>query len=73
MNDKLRPIKRAMTMTVKTAAATAAVAAGTYAVNRYLQSRNTTLNGKPVVLGRQQVNNVINLAKKGKDLLGFVF
>lgn len=72
-SSKKASIKRAMTMTVKTAAATAAVAAGTYAVNRYLQSRNTTLNGKPVVLGRQQVNNVINLAKKGKDLLGFVF
>lgn len=64
-------IKRAMTMTVKAAAGTAAVSAGVYAVNKYLDNHQVTLNGQRVQFGRQQVANVVGAAHKVKNLLGF--
>lgn len=66
-------LKRKMTMTAKAAAGTAAVAAGVYAVNRYLQSHDVTVNGKSARLGVQNVNAVLGVAKKAKDLMGFVW
>lgn len=64
-------IKRAMTMTVKAAAGTAAVSAGVYAVNKYLDNHQVTLNGQRVQFGMQHVTNVAGAAKKVKNLLGF--
>ena len=55
-------------MTVKAAAGTAAVAAGTYAVNKYLTNHQVTLNGKRVTLGMQNVRDVVDIAKKVKDI-----
>lgn len=71
-SKKKAALKRTMTMTVKTAAATTAVAAGAYAVNRYLTSHNVTLNGEAVRLNAQAVGNVVDIAKKAKKLAGFV-
>lgn len=66
-------IKRSMTMTVKAAAGTAAVAAGTYAANKYLTNHQVTLNGRPIQFNTQTVANVSSAAKKVKDLLGYLF
>lgn len=65
-------IKRTMTMTAKAAAGTAAVAAGTYAVNKYLNDHQVTLNGQRVQFGTQQVNNIRNGAKVVKKMLSFI-
>ena len=65
---KIASIKRRATMTVKAAAGTAAVAAGTYAVNKYLTNHQVTLNGKRVTLGMQNVRDVVDIAKKVKDI-----
>lgn len=70
-SNKKASIKRTMTMTVKAAAGTAAIAGGTYAVNRYLSNHQVTLNGKRITLGKQNVQNIVDLAKKGKDLMGY--
>lgn len=72
-STKKAALKRTMTITVKTAAATAAVTAGAYAANRYLDKHNVTLNGKKVGLGTQNIRNVADLAKKAKDLMGYVY
>lgn len=72
-SQKRAAMKRAMTMTVKVAAGSAAIAAGTYAVNRYLNSHHVTLNGNRVTFSKQNLSNVVNMAKKAKDLLGYVY
>lgn len=64
-------IKRTMTMTAKAAAGTAAIAGGVYAVNKYLDNHQVTLNGQRVSLGTQQVSNVVDIAKKAKNLMGY--
>jgi hypothetical protein len=66
-------IKRSMTMTAKAAVGTAAVAAGAYAVNRYLNSHEVTLNGKRVNIGTQTISNIVGVAKKVKSVMGFVY
>jgi hypothetical protein len=70
-SQKKAAIKRGMTMTVKAAATTATVAAGTYAVNRYLNSHQTTLNGQRVQFSTQNVNDVLYAANKVKDFIGY--
>lgn len=69
---KKASVKRAMTMSVKAAATATAVAAGTYAVNKYLSDRDFRLNGKPIRLGVQNVNAVMDAAKKVKKILEFI-
>lgn len=66
-------VKRTMTMTIKAAAATATVAAGAYAVNRYLKSKNVRINGKAAHIGKEAISNVANLAKKARELMGFLY
>lgn len=66
-------IKRAMTVTVKTAVGTAAVIGGAHIVNSYLSKRDVKLNGKPVRIGAQTLSNVADLARKGKDLLKYLY
>lgn len=63
-------MKRKMTLTVKAAAGTAAVAAGAYAVNRYLSNHEVTINGKRVSVGAQQLRDVAGMAKKAKVIAG---
>ena len=68
---KVASIKRGMTMTAKAAAGTAATAAGLYAVNKYMDNHQVTMNGQQVRFSTQNVANVANTAKKVKDLLGY--
>lgn len=70
-SQKKAAIKRGMTMTVKAAAATATVAAGTYAVNRYLNNHQTTLNGQRVQFSTQNVNDILYAANKVRDFMGY--
>ena len=65
-SKKKASIKRAMTMTVKTAATTAAVAAGTYAINKYLANHNVAINGKAV-------RNVVDLANKARNFMRHIW
>ena len=66
-------LKRAATMSVKAVAATGTVAAGTYAVNRYLSSHNVTLDGKPIRLKTQNLRDVAEMAKKAKRFMGYFY
>lgn len=66
-------LKRTATMTVKTAATASAVAAGTYAVNRYLTSHNVTLNGNSVSFSSQNISDIARAAKKVKKFIGYVY
>ena len=66
-------LKRTATMSVKAVAATATVAAGTYAVNRYLSSHNVTLDGKPIRLKTQNLRDVAEMAKKAKRFMGYFY
>lgn len=70
-SNKIASIKRGMTMTVKAAAGTAAVAGGVYAVNKYMENHQVTLNGKRVSFGKQHVSNIIDIANKAKNVMGY--
>lgn len=70
---KKAAMKRAMTMTVKATVTTAAVAGGTYAVNKYLNNHQVNLNGKRVTLDKQKVADVMNLANKAKKFMGYMY
>lgn len=65
--------KRSMTMSVKAAATTAAVTAGTYAVNKYLNDHEVTFNGKSVNLGAQSVRDAVETAKKVSKFMEFMY
>lgn len=66
-------MKRAMTNSVKAAAGAATIAAGTYAVNRYLSNHNVTVNGRSVRFNTQTLGDVAGVAKKVKDTMGFFY
>lgn len=68
---KKASFKRTMTMTVKTAATTAVIAAGTRSVNKYLGDRQYTLNGDPIRFDSQDVRNVVNTANRVKNIMGY--
>lgn len=68
---KKAAIKRGMTMSVKAAGATAACAAGAYAVNRYLDNHNVTINGRRIQLKAQNISDIVGKAKKVKNFLGY--
>ena len=68
---KKAAIKRGMTMSVKAAGATAACAAGAYAVNRYLDNHNVTVNGRRIQLKAQNISDIVGKAKKVKNFLGY--
>lgn len=68
---KKAAIKRSMTMTVKAAATTAAVSAGLYAANRYMDNHQVTLDGRPVRFRAQNVNDIVGVAKRVRDLMGY--
>ena len=60
-------------MSVKAAAGTATVAAGAYAINRYLSGHNVTLNGNSVYVSKENLSNLANLAKKAKKFMDYVY
>jgi hypothetical protein len=62
-----------MTLTAKAAVGTADVVAGTYAVDRYLTKHEVTVNGKRATIGAQNVRDIAGMAKKAKDILGFLW
>lgn len=66
-------IKRSFTMTTKATIGAASVAAGVYAVNRYLYNHDVRLDGVPVRLGAQQIKDVVGFAKKAKKVLDFMY
>ena len=70
---KVASIKRTMTITAKAAAGAAVVGVGVYAVNRYLNKHEVTVNGKRVQLGAQTVSKVADLAKKTRDIMGYTY
>lgn len=72
-SQKKASLKRAATMTVKAAATTTAVTAGAYAVNRYFNNHQTTLDGKPIRLSASKIMDVAGYAKKAKDFLGYMY
>lgn len=70
---KKASFKRAMTMTAKAAATSAAIAGGTYAVNKYLNNHEVTLNGQRVNFSAQNVRNVVDMADKARKFLGYFY
>lgn len=72
-SQKKAVFKRTMTMTVKTATTTAAVAGGLYAANKYLSNHQVTLNGKAVQFSTQHVSDIMNTAKKVKNFMGYMY
>ena len=68
---KKASLKRAMTMSVKAAATTAAITGGVYAANRYLSNHRVTLNGERVQFSEQKVRNVMKWAKMAKGFMGY--
>lgn len=61
---KKASMKRAMTMTVKAAAGTAAVTAGVVATNAVLRKYDVRLNGHPVGINAEQVKRAVKFGKK---------
>ena len=61
---KKASMKRAMTMTVKAAAGTAAVTAGVAATNAILRKYDVRLNGHPVGINAEQVKRAVKFGKK---------
>ena len=66
-------MKRAMTITLKAAVGTAAISGGVYAVNRYLTNHQITVNGQRVQFSAQKVRDVVDIAKRVKDVMGFFY
>lgn len=66
-------MKRTMTMTVKTAATGAAVAAGIKAANVILEKNNITLDGVNVRIKDQHIKDLGKYIKVGKDILRFFY
>ena len=61
---KKASMKRAMTMSVKAAAGTAAVAAGSIAVNAVLAKYDVRLDGRPVRINSDQIKRAVKFGKK---------
>ena len=61
---KKASMKRAMTMTVKAAAGTAAVTAGVAATNAILRKYDVRLNGRPIGINAEQVKRAVKFGKK---------
>ena len=70
---KKASMKRAMTMTAKAAATSAAIGVGVYAANRYLSNHNVTLNGQSVRFSTQNVSSVVDIANKARKFMGYMY
>ena len=71
-SKKKAAIKSAMTKSVKTAATAAVVAGGTYAVNKYLESHNVTLNGQSVRVGASTIDAFSRAVNAGREVMKYV-
>lgn len=70
---KQAAIKRTMTMAAKTAATSAAITLGTYAVNKYLQNYEVTLNGNLVQFSSEKVIDILDDVKRVKDIMDYFY
>ena len=66
-------LKRSATITVKTAAVSVAVAGGAYAVNKYLEKHDVTLNDKPLRVNTEHFMKYADLGKKILDMTGYFY
>ena len=66
-------LKRATTIAVKNAVTATAIAAGAAAVNKVLNDRNVTLDGKSIRLSEANVSSIIDIVKKGKRFMGYMY
>ena len=66
-------IKRTMNMTVKAVAVTASAAAGAYAVNRYLNNHDVTLNGNSIRVTTDGIKGMADAVKKGREFIGYFY
>lgn len=66
-------LKRATTIAVKNAVTATAIAAGAAAVNKVLNDRNVTLDGKSIRLSEATVSNIVDIVKKGKRFMGYMY
>lgn len=66
-------VKRTFTITARAVVGTAAVVGGAYAINSFLNSRNVTLNGQKVSVSAQNLMDVANVARAGREFLGFLY
>ena len=71
-SKKIASIKRSMTMSVKAAAGSAAVAGGMYFANQYLKQHDVRINGVPVTIGNNAANAFNNAVKFGKEFMKYV-
>ena len=71
-SKKIVSIKRSMTMSVKAAAGSAAVAGGMYFANQYLKQHDVRINGVPVTINNDAVNAFNNAVKFGKEFMKYV-
>lgn len=72
-SNKKASFKRKMTMTVKAATATAAVTAGAYAVNKYLNNHDVRFNGQRVKFSSENLSSIVNMAKKGREFMSYMY
>ena len=66
-------VKRTMTMTISAVAASAAIAGGAYAINKYLSGQKVTLNGRPVRVQSPQIKKAAEIGKKIFGMGKFVY
>lgn len=72
-SSKKATIKRKITMGVKAAATTATVAAGAYAVNKYLSGHDVKLNGNPVRVSSKNLSDLGDFIKKGREFMSYMY
>lgn len=65
--------KRAMTMSVKAAATSAAITLGAAAVNKCLDSNNVSINGKNIRFNAQNLRDAGAFIKKGKEFMQYFY
>lgn len=71
---KIASIKGSMTKTVKTAATTAAISAGVYATNRYLNTHDVSVGGRRIQgIKTSTVRDVRETARKVSSMFGYLY
>lgn len=66
-------LKRTATMTVKSVATTAAITAGAMAVNKYLAANNVQINGTNANINTQNIRDVMEFVKKGREFMKYFY
>ena len=65
-------LKSGIKRTLKATVATAAIGSGLVLANKYLSSHKVTLNGKPVFITQQTLQNVSKFIGTGKTIFGLI-